>query len=202
MGRGLVPSLRVGEVRSHPTGGPGTEEPARGRRRGGRAEQRGAAQNNRNGAAKVSSRIKATGARHGRGGSGLALWEELTGGAALLVAVLVLLWLATRPLTGTDELVAELEQALARTGRRLAAEDTLAGVERRLRTSPAALQYVRALRLARFGARQEPPPAAGRRALRRHLALRSGPLGKLRALWALPPRRRRSLTGPGLRHGA
>jgi hypothetical protein len=162
----------------------------------------GAAQNNRNGATKIASRPGRAGGAHRHRRSGAAIWEGLAAGSSLLVAVVVLLWLATRPLRLTEDRVAELERALARTGRRLAAHDTLAGVEESLRTSPAASQYVRALRLARFGGGEGQPTSAQRRALRRQLAFRSGPLGRLRALWALPPRRRGSAIGPTVHDGA
>jgi protein-glutamine gamma-glutamyltransferase len=162
----------------------------------------GAAQNNRNGAAKITSRLGRGRVSHGHGGSGAAVWEGVAAGSSLLLAVVVLLWLATRPLHTTEDLVAELERALGRTGRRLAAQDTLVSIEESLRTSPAAGEYVRALRLARFGGSEARPRSAQRRALRRHLGFRSGPLGKLRALWALPPRRRPPATGPAVHRGA
>ena len=49
---------------------------------------------------------------------------------------------------------------------------------------------MRALRLARYGGRATVPDRAQRRALRRELGLGLGPLGRLRALRALPPRLR------------
>jgi transglutaminase-like putative cysteine protease len=153
----------------------------------------GAAQNNRNGAAKIPLRTHAGGARSGHS-QGAGTWEGLAAASLLLMATLVLLWLGTRPLRSTDDLVSELERALARSGRPLAAKDTLAGLEQSFRRSPAAGQYVRALRLGRFGGGEAHPTPAQRRALRRQLALRAGPLGKLRALWALPPRRRAPAT--------
>jgi len=86
-----------------------------------------------------------------------------------------------------DELIAELERALARTGRPVAASVTLAALEHRLHPSPQAEAYVRALRLARFRGGGEPPNAQQRRALRSQLAAGLGFAGALRALWALPP---------------
>lgn len=154
------------------------------------------------GAAKLSSRKRrAKGrARHSRAGA--SAWEGWLAGSSLLLAALVLLWLSARPLSSTEDLVAELERALARIGRRLAPEDTLAGVEASLRGSPTASQYVSALRMARFGGGDQPPTTPQRRALRRQLGCGSGPLGRLRALWALPPRRRHRATGAGVHRGA
>jgi hypothetical protein len=85
-------------------------------------------------------------------------------------------------------LVAELERALARSGRPLARGTTLVSLERRFRASPEAEGYVRALRLARFAAAPQLPSSAERRALRAQLALGLGIVGRLRAWWALPPR--------------
>ena len=110
-----------------------------------------------------------------------------------LMAVLLL-----RRLQGPDALVAELERAFARTGRPLEPEDTLASLERRLGATPAAAQYVQALGRARFAAAGVPPSVQERRALRAALAAGLGPVGWLRAWWALPPRRR---VGGGARGG-
>jgi LPXTG-motif cell wall-anchored protein len=79
--------------------------------------------------------------------------------------------------------VAELERALRRTGR-----PTLLAVERRFAHSPGARAYIGALAARRYGGGGPGPSAADRRALRRTLAAGLGPLGRLRALWALPPR--------------
>ncbi|MGH2889769.1 MAG: transglutaminase-like domain-containing protein, partial [Solirubrobacteraceae bacterium] len=90
---------------------------------------------------------------------------------------------------GVDRL-AEMERAWARTRRPLDASVTLATLERRLAASPDAAAYVRALRLARYGAPDAGwagPNSGQRRALRRELARGLGPGGALRALWALPP---------------
>ena len=64
---------------------------------------------------------------------------------------------------------------------------TLAALERRLRGSPAAQAYARALREQRYRAGAG-PTADQRRRLRTELA-RGGPLARARAWWALPPRR-------------
>jgi hypothetical protein len=89
---------------------------------------------------------------------------------------------------GGDRPLAELERALARAGRPLAPGTTLAQLEHRVRSSPDAAGYVRALRMARYGGVAEMPTAAQRRALRARLAEGLGWSGRLRALWALPPR--------------
>lgn len=90
---------------------------------------------------------------------------------------------------GPEELVAELERALARCGRPASGGVTLHGLERRFRESPGAARYLRRLRLARFGAVTELPTGPERRALRAQLASGLGMTGWIRAWWALPPRR-------------
>jgi hypothetical protein len=88
---------------------------------------------------------------------------------------------------GEDRLLAELERALARSGRPLAPGTTLAELEHRLRSSPGAVGYIRALRMSRYGGAAEAPSPVQRRALRARLADGLGWTGRLRALWALPP---------------
>ena len=66
---------------------------------------------------------------------------------------------------------------------------TLVALERRLHGSPDAEAYVRTLRLSRYGGGGGTPNAAQRRALRRELGRGLGFIGRIRALWALPPRR-------------
>ncbi|HWM09367.1 MAG TPA: transglutaminase-like domain-containing protein, partial [Solirubrobacteraceae bacterium] len=116
-----------------------------------------------------------------------------------LPAVLVLAlaaWFAARrrrrrtPATPLDRAVAELEAALRRAGRPLPPGTTLRQLEQRLGASGEATEYLRALSASRYGTAAEAPTAAQRRALRRALAQGLGPAGKLRALWALPPRPR------------
>jgi transglutaminase-like putative cysteine protease len=84
----------------------------------------------------------------------------------------------------------ELERALRRTGRPLAAGTTLLQLESRYAHSPGLRAYVRAIAERRYGGRGTGPTAAERRALRRDLAGGLGIAGRLRALWAVPPRPR------------
>jgi len=86
---------------------------------------------------------------------------------------------------GEDREIAELLTALSRTGREVPARATLRELEARLGGSP----YVRALAAARYGPRPVPLDAAARRAFRRELSAGLGLAGRLRALWAVPPRR-------------
>jgi hypothetical protein len=108
----------------------------------------------------------------------------------VLVALVALgfgAWRRIAPL-GSDGMLAELERALARSGRPLSDGVTLAAVERRFRASPDAATYVRLLRLARFAGGTAEPTLRQRRALRGQLRAGLGLGGALRALWALPPR--------------
>jgi len=129
------------------------------------------------------------------GGDGhwLLALGAVAGAIAAGVAVLAVLagrW-RWRRASGGDPLLAELELALARTGRPLPPETTLQALERRFAASPEATGYLRALRDARFGHDATGPSAAQRTGLRRELARGLGAAGRLRALWALPPRVRR-----------
>ncbi len=119
------------------------------------------------------------------------------GGAGALV--LGVAWMAVAglrrrrargPLTPLDRAVAELEAALRRAGRPLPTGTTLRQLERSLGASPEAAAYLRALSASRYGPDPRDPTAAERRALRRALAQGLGVAGRLRALWALPPRPR------------
>jgi transglutaminase-like putative cysteine protease len=127
----------------------------------------------------------------GAGGSGLSPWLVLPG-LLVLAALGRLLWILLHPAGTTEQLLSELRRAMARTGRPLSDDVTLAMLEQRFADSPAAVGYVRSLRLARYGGVSDPPTPAQRRALRRHLAFGLGTIGRLRALWALPPRPRAS----------
>jgi protein-glutamine gamma-glutamyltransferase len=137
-------------------------------------------------------------------GWGVSAWV-IVAGLAALAAVARLAWILLAPANSTEQLLAELRRAMARTGRPLSDDVTLAMLEKRFADSPAAAAYVRSLRLARYGAAAERPSGAQRRALRRQLAFGLGASGRLRALWALPPRlRRAAVRAPrrGARKGA
>ena len=85
---------------------------------------------------------------------------------------------------------AELRHALERLGWDVSPSTTLLALERRLadEAGPASAAYAAALRAARYQTRDvRPPGPPERRALRRELAAQAGPLGRLRALIALPP---------------
>ena len=131
-----------------------------------------------------------------------AATKATPGNAGVVVAVLGLIGLAgvllvLRPPPQTpEERLAELERALRRAGRPISAGVTLAGLERRFLSAPGAAAYIRAIRLERFGGARTAPTRAQRRALRATLRSGLGPLGGLRALWALPPQ-----PGPGKLRG-
>jgi protein-glutamine gamma-glutamyltransferase len=132
-----------------------------------------------------------TGATHS-GSSGVFLPVTI-GVLAVLLGAAFVAWRRTGPL-GPEGLLAELERALARSGRPITVGVTLAAVERRFRTSPEAAAYVRKLRLVRYGGGSEMPTLGQRRALRAQLRAGLGFAGALRALWALPPRPKRART--------
>jgi hypothetical protein len=83
--------------------------------------------------------------------------------------------------------VSELRRALARSGHAPEARTTLDALAGRFAGTPAE-GYVRALAAARYGGARRGPTRAQRAGLRRALAARGGPLGRVRAWWALPPR--------------
>jgi hypothetical protein len=87
-----------------------------------------------------------------------------------------------------DQLLAELERAFRRSGRPVGDGVTLAKLERRLRGSDEAQAYVRAIRMQRFAGATGAPTTAQRRAVRRQLASGTGTFGRVRGMWALPPR--------------
>jgi transglutaminase-like putative cysteine protease len=128
-------------------------------------------------------------------GGGVAWWQWALIGIVVVVAAMALVrWLRVRRRRGDmsplDLAVFELEAALRRAGRPLETGTTLRELERRLGAPPEATAYLRALSASRYGPAPTPPTPAQRRALRRALAQGLGPAGKLRALWALPPRPR------------
>ena len=134
-----------------------------------------------------ASNTTRAGRHHGSGASPVLY---VLGVVALLVAALVgrWVWTITRPPGSIEQQLAELERALARTGRPLRDGVTLAALEDRYRSTPEVAGYMRALRMSRYGGRTTAPDRAQRRALRRELGIGLGPLGRLRALRALPPR--------------
>ncbi len=145
----------------------------------------------------------ATGPAGTRSHSGGSVAPFLLSALGLLVALLVLTlvaWRRSGPLDA-DGLLAELERALARSGRPISDGVTLAGLEQRFRTSPAAASYVRTLRMSRFAGEHALPTLGQRRALRARLRAGLGVGGTLRALWALPPRPQRP-SRPRPRHTA
>ena len=96
----------------------------------------------------------------------------------------------------------ELERALRRARRAPAPGATLVGLETAFAGSPAAAAYVRVLREQRYASRRDAaaPTGAQRRGLRAELARDGGVPARLRAWWALPPRRpgrRRTLDAHG-----
>jgi transglutaminase-like putative cysteine protease len=122
-------------------------------------------------------------------GSPLVLLILLPAIGLTLVATLAGLWLRGGRQT-PEQLVAELERALARCGRPAGKGLTLHALEARFRDSAGAAGYLRQLRLARYGTASRPPTGGERRALRAQLAAGLGATGWVRAWWALPPRRR------------
>jgi transglutaminase-like putative cysteine protease len=127
------------------------------------------------------------GATHTASGGGPSVLLIVAGIAAVALLAAII-WRVARRAAGQDDLLAELERAMARTGRPLAGGVTLAALEHRFRDSPGAVEYLRSLRLSRYGGGGLPPTRRGRRALRAELRFGLGLTGKLRALWALPPR--------------
>jgi transglutaminase superfamily protein len=125
-------------------------------------------------------------ARAPHGGAGA--WWLWVAGAMLLGTCAGGVVLARRSGGRPATAVAELERALRRCGRRPAPELTLRQLERRLRGAPDAAAYVRAVREAHYGY-GTPATRAQRRALRHELARGLGVGGRVRAWWALPPRR-------------
>jgi transglutaminase-like putative cysteine protease len=83
----------------------------------------------------------------------------------------------------------ELERALRRTRRSPGPSATLQALEASFDRSPDAQGYVRALREQRYSGRGDAPTSAQRKGLRSELGRGGGLRGRLRAWWALPPRR-------------
>jgi transglutaminase-like putative cysteine protease len=130
-------------------------------------------------------------------GGAIAWWTwAVLGLAVVLLALWVAAWVRGRRrlsrVAPPDRAVAELEAALRRAGRPLAPGTTLRQLEQRLGAPSDATAYLRALSASRYAPGAVTPTPAQRRALRRALAQGLGPVGRLRALWALPPRPRGS----------
>jgi transglutaminase-like putative cysteine protease len=129
----------------------------------------------------------------GSGGHGFP-WGLVVLGALAVVAVgaapaLWRRWSARRHrVRGQHEEVAELERALRRTGRHVAPDTTLLELERRFASDPGARDYIRSLARRRYAEDAPGPTPEQRAALRTSLARGLGVGGRLRALWALPPR--------------
>ncbi len=138
-------------------------------------------------ARKSHASSRAAGAAQGpaRGGASFPVAGVVAPIAAFALLIVLMMLSAAR---GGGDPVDELARAFARTGRPLNREVTLVALERRLAGAPEAAAYVHGLRLARFTSRPEPVSLRRRRALRRALASDLGVAGRLRALWALPPR--------------
>ena len=125
-------------------------------------------------------------AKHGGGTSIAVVIVPLVVVLALVVVGLLFTRGPAEP--SADDLLAELERALARSGRPVALGVTLAEIEHRFRIAPDAAAYVRALRLARYGGETALPTGDQRRALRAQLRAGLGLGGMFRGLWVLPPR--------------
>jgi transglutaminase-like putative cysteine protease len=130
-------------------------------------------------------------------------WELVALGGALVIGLLVLAGLAIVQRRRAGAPLPELERALRRARRTPGPGATLQALEASFERSPAAAGYVRALREQRYGGRGGEPTRSQRRGLRTELGRGGGPIGRLRAWWALPPRpplrwgRRRTLGGHG-----
>ncbi len=136
------------------------------------------------------------------GGGGISAAALIALAAAIALLAFVLRATVRLRDPTNDELLAELERAFARCGRRMQPGTTLAALEQRLRGAPEAEAYVRMLRLSRFAGAAGRPSVAQRRALRRQLRTGLGVAGLARALWALPPRFRLRTPSPADPAGA
>jgi hypothetical protein len=115
-------------------------------------------------------------------------WWPIAGGGGGALALLALGGLAFRRRGRRTAPLPELERALRRARRTPGPGATLQALEDSFARSPAAAAYVRALREQRYGGRGGEPTLAQRRGLRSELGRGGGPIGRLRAWWALPPR--------------
>ena len=141
----------------------------------------------------------AHGGHRGQGAGGTSLWLLAPAGVVVILAGLLVAFVL-RPEPGPEQDLRELERALTRTGRPIGPAVTLAALEHRFRDSVPAAAYVRGLRLGRYAGRAPAPVPGGRRALREELREGLGATGRMRALWALPPRPRPPWRRPGADH--
>lgn len=138
----------------------------------------------------AAARVDTPAAAASDSGSG---WPPVAFVALALVVIALLaaglLWRRSlaRP-RDADALLGELQRALRRTGRPPEPQLTLLALERRMHDAPDAAGYVRTVRMARFGGEDANVTPRQRRALRAELARGLGLGGRLRALFALPPR--------------
>jgi transglutaminase-like putative cysteine protease len=138
-------------------------------------------------------RTPAPTATPGDAGGAVPGWALPAGAGALLaLGAAALVVRRRRHGPGTDDpaerALAELERALRRSGRSMPPGTTLIGLERRLGSSGSGAAYLRSLRAARYGGAGVLPGRKERAAFREELAAGLGWQGRLRALWALPPR--------------
>jgi transglutaminase-like putative cysteine protease len=124
----------------------------------------------------------------------LALAALIVLGAAAALAIALRVERRRHPPTAPE--LAELERALRRSGRDPRPPTTLRDLERLLGPDARAAGYLRAVRDTRYDETATVPTDRQRRGLRRALGDGLGWRGRVRALWALPPRlrmRRRAL---------
>jgi transglutaminase-like putative cysteine protease len=107
---------------------------------------------------------------------------------ALAAAGIAVAWRRARAVAPRDAL-ADLDRALRRLGLVVAPSATLGEIQQRLRAVPGAQGYLSTLAAARYAGRGRGPSKADRRALRKGLGEGLGVSGRVRAWWALPPRR-------------
>ena len=190
LGRGLVPALRLGHVRSDAGRGARRAAAAPRSRRSGRSTAR----------ASCCIRTGTWTPRGGAVGGGTRTHERGLGGrgppgdawgAGRAVRV-PRSWPGAAPRRSVPKGCSPSSSARSReAGARSPRASPSLAVERRFRTSPEAAAYVRKLRLVRFGGATEMPTLGQRRALRAQLRAGLGFGGAVRALWALPPRPQR-----------
>jgi hypothetical protein len=119
-------------------------------------------------------------------------WGLYIGGGVLAALLLAGAAFAFVQIRRRPAALIELERALRRTRRGPGPGATLQALEASFSRSPDAAGYVRALRDQRYSGRGDPPTGAQRRGLRSELGRGGGLRGRLRAWWALPPRRSRA----------